>query len=256
MAMAPGQRDRVRLHLSAAGSACPVNAMETSNGGPLPRSTVARVTLRPIGSPLPLGVFALVPSGLLVAGFQLGWFATTDMKTIGYLLLGFAVPLQLLSSVLAFMGRDTLVGTSFGIFTGTWLAFSLTILTGTPGQTNAVLGVFFLSIAAIFAMLLGGGLAGGKAGAGFVVLAGSARFLLSGLYELNSSVGVEHAAGIVGLVFVAVAGYVGLASLIEDSAHRMILPLGRRGAARAAFSESLDSQLQELEHEAGVREQL
>ncbi len=105
-------------------------------------------------------------------------------------------------------------------------------------------------------MLMGGGLAGGKAAAGAVVVMGAARFFLSGLYELTSSTGVEHGAGIVGLVFVAVAAYVGLATLLEDSARRSIMPIGRRGPARAAFTGGLDAQLAELEHEAGVREQL
>jgi uncharacterized protein len=85
---------------------------------------------------------------------------------------------------------------------------------------------------------------------------GSARFLISGLYELTGSVGVEHAARIVGLVFVGVAAYVGFATLLEDSARRTILPIGRRGLARSAFSGGLDAQVAELEHEAGVREQL
>ena len=229
---------------------------ESSNGRMAPSSTVARVTLRPIGSPLPLGAFALVPAGLLVAGLQLGWFPAADGKSVGYLLLAFAVPLQLIASIFAFLGRDALVGTSFGIFTGTWLSFGLSLLTSAPGSTSPVLGVFFLSIAAIFLMLVGGGLTGGKVAAGAIILVGSVRFLLSGLFELTSATGVERAAGIVGLVFVAVAAYVGLATLIEDSARRSILPIGRRGPARASFSEGLGAQLDELEHEAGVREQL
>jgi hypothetical protein len=81
-----------------------------------------------------------------VAGLQLGWFPVSDGKTVAYLLLGFAVPLQFVSSVFAFLGRDSLVGTSFGIFTGTWLGFALTELTSPAGQTNPVVGVFFLSI--------------------------------------------------------------------------------------------------------------
>jgi hypothetical protein len=42
---------------------------------------------------------------------------------------------------------------------------------------------------------------------------------------------------------------------MEDSARRTILPLGRRGLA-TSFEEGLGAQLDELEHEAGVREQL
>lgn len=233
-----------------------MSASATTNGSVPAGSTVARVTLRPIGSPLPLGMFALVPAGLLLAGSQLGWFTTSDLKMLPFLLLGFAVPLQLVASVFAFLGRDSLVGTGFSLFTGTWLAYALASLSSPPGQTSALLGVFFLSIGGLFVMLTGGGLVGGKAVAGAVTLAGSARFILSGLYELTASTGVERAAGIVGLVFVAVAAYVGLATLLEDNARRSILPIGRRGLARSAFADGLDAQLSELEHEAGVREQL
>lgn len=48
--------------------------------------------LRPIGSPLRLGAFALVPSGSLLAGSQLGRFSTSDEKMISFLVLGLAVP--------------------------------------------------------------------------------------------------------------------------------------------------------------------
>lgn len=226
------------------------------NRGRSSTDTVARVMLRPIGSPLPLGALALVPAGLMVAGSQLGWFSPTDEKLIPFVLIGFAVPLQFVASVFAFLGRDSLVGTGFGIFTGTWLAYSLALLASSPGQTSHVLGVFFLAAGAILMMLTGGGLAGGKAAAGAVIMAGSARFFLSGLYELTSNTGLEHAAGIVGLVFSGVAAYVGFAALLEDSARKPVLPLGRRGPARAALAEDLDAQLVDLEHEAGVREQL
>jgi hypothetical protein len=67
-------------------------------------------------------------------------------------------------------------------------------LTLRPG-TSPVLGVFFLSVAALFVMLAA---------------------------ELTGSAGLERTAGIVGL----------------------------------AFAEGLDAQLDQLEHEAGVREQL
>jgi succinate-acetate transporter protein len=233
-----------------------VSSGQFANGRAPAGSTVARVTLRPIGSPLPLGAFALVPAGLLLAGLQLKWFAVTDAKSIAYILLGFAVPLQFASSIFAFLGRDSLVGTGFGIFTGTWLAYALTSLTSPPGHTSPVLGVFFLSVASIFVLLMGGGLAGGKAAAGAVMLVGSARFVLAGLYELTASPGLQTAAGILGLVFVSVAAYVGLAALLEDSARRTILPIGRRGLAKSAFTGGLDAQLTDLEHEAGVREQL
>jgi uncharacterized protein len=226
------------------------------NGRMNPGATVARVTLRPIGSSMPLGALALVPSGLLLSGLQLGWFQPDEATTIAFVILGFAVPLQFLASILAFLARDSLVGTGFALFTGIWLAFGLTEASGSVGQTSNVLGVFFLACALIFATLVGGGIAGGKAAGGAIIFFGSARFLLGGIYELTGSTGVEHAAGIVGLVFAGVAAYVGLATLLEDNAHRTILPIGRRGNAKAAINEDLNAQLASLEHEAGVREQL
>ncbi len=62
---------------------------------------------------------------MLLAGLQLGWFSAHDAKAIPLLLLGFAVPLQVTATLLAFMARDSLVGTGFGLFTGVWLAFGL-----------------------------------------------------------------------------------------------------------------------------------
>lgn len=231
-------------------------APTTTADGHGPSETVARVTLRPIGSPLPLGAFALVPSGLLLAGLQLGWFTEAEATAIPILLLGFAVPLQLVASVFAFLGRDALVGTGFGLFTGTWLAFGLNgAINGVTG-TSHVLGVFFIAVGALFMLLMGGGVTAGKVAAGAIVFFGSLRFLVAGLYELTGSTGLERAAGIIGLVFVVVAAYAGLAALLEDGARRTILPLGRRGLASDALSDGLRAQLNELEHEAGVREQL
>ena len=189
-------------------------ALGSADGSVAPDATLARVMLRPIGSPLPLGAFTLVPAGLMLAGLQLGWFSPHDAKAIPLLILGFAVPLQLTASLLAFMARDALVGTGFGLFAGVWLAFGLAGLSAGVSGTNSVLGVFFLSCGALFALLTTGGLAGGKAAAGAVILAGSARFFVSGLYELTGNAGLEHAAGIIGLVFVGVAGYVGVATLL------------------------------------------
>ena len=49
----------------------------------------------------------LVPAATLLAGPQLGWFGSMDEKTIPLLILGLAVPLQMLARVLGFLGRDS-----------------------------------------------------------------------------------------------------------------------------------------------------
>ena len=105
----------------------------TTNGD----QPVTRVTLRPLGSTLPLGALTLVPAGTLLAGLQLGWFPPNEAPIVAYALLGFAVPLQLVASVLAFLARDSLVGTGFAVFTGIWLAFGLTTVSGPWGRRAA-----------------------------------------------------------------------------------------------------------------------
>jgi len=55
--------------------------------------------LRPIATPFPLGCFALATASLLVAGSELGWFATSDRPIVAVVLVGFCFPLQMLASV-------------------------------------------------------------------------------------------------------------------------------------------------------------
>jgi succinate-acetate transporter protein len=214
-----------------------------------------RVVLRPIGSPLPLGLLALMCAGLLLSLDQLGTFPADEQKTIALVLLGFVVPLMLVATVFSLLARDTVAGTALGLFAGAWLASGLNFLSATPGETSKVLGVFFLALAASFAVIIVGA-SFGKAGPAVVVVFGVARFSLAGIYELTNSVGVEHAAAIVGFGLAAAALYSALATEIEDVQGEVKLPMGRRASAREALTGPFDAQLEKLEHEAGVRNQL
>lgn len=214
-----------------------------------------RIVLRPIGSPLPLGLLALATSSLLLSCLQIGAFPVSEGATVALLMLGFAVPLQLIAMVLCFLARDTVGGSAVGIFAGAWLGSGLVLLSLAPGATSSVFGVFLLSIGVALLILVIGAL-GGKAGPAVVMMVGSARFLLAGLYELTGSIGVKHAAAIVGFVPVATAAYSALATAIEDIYGHTMLPIGRRGRAAAAIEGDFGDQLAGLEHEAGVRQQL
>ena len=92
-------------------------------------STVARVVLRPIGNPLPLGFLALAGGTLLVAALQLGWLRQEEGAQVGLLVLAFVFPLQLVSSVFGFLARDVVAGTGMGVLSGTWLSVALVLLT-------------------------------------------------------------------------------------------------------------------------------
>lgn len=60
----------------------------------------ARVALRPVGNPLPLGFLAPAAATLLVRGLQLGRLAPTDGAAVGLMLVAFVVPLQLVAALL------------------------------------------------------------------------------------------------------------------------------------------------------------
>ena len=214
-----------------------------------------RITLRPIASPLPLGLLAVMSGGLLLACEQIGAFPLKDQHTIALILFGFVVPLELLATVFCFLARDTVAATGLGVFSGGWLASALTLMNSAPGQTDKAFGVFLLSLAGGMIVIIAGA-SFGKAGAALVIVAGAARFLLTGLYELIGSTGLERAAAILGFALVGTALYTALATEVEDVRGERKLPLGRRAAAASALDAPFREQLETLEQEAGVRQQL
>ncbi len=123
-------------------------------------------------------------------------------------------------------------------------------------QTSKVLGVFFLAVGLLFALLMLGGVVAGKVAAGMIVLAGSARFLVSGLYELTAASGLQTAAGIVGSSSWRSRRMPASPRSWRTAPDAPSCRSGGRGPARTSFEDGLDAQLNELEHEAGVREQL
>jgi len=216
----------------------------------------ARIVLRPIANPLPLGFLALGAATLLVSGLQLGWLAAAQGRDVALILIAFVFPLQLVASVFGFLARDVAAGTGMGVLAGTWLSVGLVTLTADqPGATSDALGLFLLVAAA--AMLVPGAAAStGKLVAAAVLFTTAARFAVTGVYELSASAFWEDAAGVVGLALGALAVYAAAALALEDARRRPVLPAGRRGQGRESVTGGFEAQLGGLEHEAGVREQL
>src|SRR3954462_11057637 len=77
-----------------------------------------RIFLRPVGSPLPLGLLALMCAGLLLSLEQLDAFPLSDQRTVALVMLGFVLPLELLAATVCYLARDTVAGTALGIFGG------------------------------------------------------------------------------------------------------------------------------------------
>jgi succinate-acetate transporter protein len=203
----------------------------------------ATAFLRPIANPLPLGFCALAAATLLVSGLQLGWLGSDEGTSVALILLAFVFPLQLLTSIFSYLGRDVVAGTGMGILAGTWLSIALVVLTSPAGATSHALGLLLL-VAGVAMWLPASTATAAKLVPAAVLATAGLRFILTGLYELTASVTWEHVAGVVGVLLCALGLYAALAMTLEDALHRTALPLGRRGQART------------VEAEAGVRQQL
>jgi len=217
--------------------------------------TAARIVLRPIGNPLPLGFLALAAGTLLVTALQLEWLQPTDGSQVALIIVAFVFPLQLLACVFGYLARDVVAGTGMGLLSGTWLSIGLVKLTSEPGATSDALGLFLL-LAATAMLVPAAASSAGKRVPAAVLATTALRFATTGLHELTASDSWKTIAAIVGLALCALAVYAALAMALEDARRRTVLPLGRRGAGEESLRGGLDAQLVRIEREAGVREQL
>lgn len=216
--------------------------------------SVARIVVRPIGTPLPLGFLGLLVATVTFSALQLHWLPPEQGRVVALGVLAFTVPVQLLASVYGFLARDPVAGTGMGVLAGTWGAAGLVTYTSPPGTASAGLGALFL--AAALAMLVPTAAAGAKLAAGVVMGLSALRFALTGVAEVTGDPTWFTVAGITGLVLAAAALYAALGFELEDANHRTVLPVLRRGAGSDVMTGSVDEELRDISHEAGVRKQL
>ncbi len=214
-----------------------------------------RINLRPLANPLPLGLFAFGIGMLMLAGQTAGWIPAGEARQVGLLLASFVFLLEGFSMIVAALARDTLATTVLGLFTTSWLALGLQLLTGKPGATSHAVGFFLLAFAAPVISLAVLAFSG-KPLIGLLLTLSATRAVLDGIYQLSGATGVEHAAGYVAAAIAGVAWYTGTATALEDMRQRAVLPVLRRGAATQAMKGGLQPQLEHALGEAGVREQL
>ena len=202
-----------------------------------------RVVLRPLGSPLPLGLAGLTTASLLLSGLDLGWVSIAQTEQVAALLLVSALPLQLLATIFSLLARDGAAAGGMGFLAAGWAAMGVTRLISPPGTTSPALGLALLALATV---LLGSVTAQslGKPLAALAVGLAAARFVVSALYELTSAGGWQDASGALGLAVVALAAYLVWALELEDAKDHSLLPTFRRPGA------------QPRGRDAGVRRQL
>lgn len=215
----------------------------------------SRIVLRPLASPLTLAFLALAVGTFILAGLQLSWIRTAQSADIGLALIVFVFPLQVTSSVFGFLARDSIAGTGTGLLSGAWLTIGVLTFTGRPGRTSGALGLLLVGAAAALLVPAAAG-AASKPLASLILAGASARFFLTGAYELSSAPPWKYAAAAEGLALALLALYAGLAFELEDNRLRTVLPTLRRGIGRTAIAGAPADELGGLHREAGVRKQL
>ena len=202
-----------------------------------------------------MGFFAFGIGMFLYAALGCGWVTTADQHSIGLIFVTFVFPLQLIASVFAFLARDGAAGTALGLFASSWLASGVLLATGTPATLDPAFGYYLIALSIVIVVLGSASLLGRPLLSVFLLVS-SLRTIFAAVYELGGGSGWQRAGGWVGIAAFGVAMYAGLAFLLEDTLGHTVLPLGRRGEARAAIEGDLADQLDALEDEAGVRQAL
>lgn len=218
-----------------------------------PDGLAPRVFLRPIGSPLTLGMSGLGIASLVQSGFDLHWIAKTQSVKVGLILVAVPFVLQAIASVLSYMARDGAAGAATGTLATSWLAIGLVHIASPTGHRSGALGLMLLASAGMVgASALAVGLAKPLPGAVFAVTA--IRFAMAGIYELGGAAAWGNAAGIAGLVVSGAALYCLFAFELEGQQRRPVLPTFRRGRGRAALLGAVEAAVDDVVHDPGVRQ--
>ncbi|MEU8033776.1 GPR1/FUN34/YaaH family transporter [Streptomyces sp. NPDC049099] len=233
----------------------PAARSDDTAGGPPRPEALTRIMLRPVASSLPLGFFAFGTGSILLTAAQLSWVPLAQSRPLMLLILVFVVPLQTLSGIFAFLARDSGAACGLSVLGCAWAGSALVTLSEPPGRLSPGLAVFLLSIAPLM-LLLSAAAVPGKPLFSALLLIGACRFVLTGIHQAGGAAVLRTAAGWTGVALAAFALYGGFALLLEDTAQRTVLPLGRRGRARTSLQGDLGHQLDQAEREAGVRRQL
>lgn len=218
------------------------------NGGP-----PVRVLLRPVGSPLTIGMSGLMIASLVQSGLDLGWIGKTETVNVGIILVTVPFGLQLLASVFSYLARDGATGAAVGVLATTWLALGLIHVVSRPGAVSGALGLLLLGTGAVLA-LSSVVIASAKPLPAAVFLAAALRFVLAALHELSAVGFWQDAAGLLGLLITAVAAYCVLAFELEGLHHHPVLPTLRRSLGRPGPTHGHADHLGAVAREPGVRE--
>jgi succinate-acetate transporter protein len=214
-------------------------------------SPPARIMLRPLGSPLTIGMAGLAIASLVQSGVELRWTASTQAPQAGLILIAVPFVLQLLACVLSYLVRDGATGAAVGVLSTSWLAIGLVEIVSAPGSTSGPLGLLLVAAGGVLG-LTAAAIATEKVLPAIIFASAACRFVLAGVHQLSGVVAWGDAAGALGLAVCALAAYAALAFELEGQRERTVLPTLRHGRGAAALDEpGID--VDRVAREPGVR---
>lgn len=217
-------------------------------------TSMVRIMLRPMGSPLPMGFLGLAIATTGFSGLQLGLVPEEETRIVALAALLVTVPLMGLASIFGVLARDPVASTSMGVLGGIWALLAAVKLTTEPGTQTTALGLLLIVAGMAVLVPIAGALQ--KVMVAVVMVGSGLRFSLTGLSELTASPVAETVAGAAGLVLALLALYTALALELEDAKGYAVLPLFRRGDASLATRHDIGAQVKGLARETGVRTEL
>ncbi len=215
-------------------------------------SASPQIVLRPVGSPLTLGMSGLAIASLVQSGVELHWLPSGQTSQAGLILIAVPFVLQLLACIFSYLARDGTTGAAVGILATSWLAVGLIHIVVRPGATSGALGLLLVAASGALGAAAGATVSS-KPLPGAIFAVAAMRFATAGIFQLSTVGSWERAAGLLGLLVTALAVYAALAFELEDQHQRAVLPTFRRGRAAAAIRDGAGSDRARLITEPGVR---
>src|SRR5271156_4503183 len=162
--------------LSAPAEAPPTTTTTSATSGTLGPPGL-RIMLRPMASPMPLGLYTVAIASVLVSALQLGIIGQEERSEVALLILP-AFAIQIIVGIACIAARDSIAATLMTSLAGTWLADGLFYLFGSPGSSGAV-AVFDFTLCVFVAMIAL--ITRPKAALFAVLVVAAPRFFLSAL---------------------------------------------------------------------------
>jgi succinate-acetate transporter protein len=198
------------------------------------------ISLQPVAAPSILGLYGFAASTFIVAANLAGWYGDDSLTPL--ILFPFALAFggvaQFLAGMWAYRARDGLATAMHGTWGSFWIGYgiyhlliALAVLPGPSSNANAAtaFGFWFVVLAAITWV---GAIAAAAENGGLTVvlglLAAGATLLAIGLIGGMSL--VETIGAYVLIASAIAAFYVASAMMLESTAKRVVLPVGKRGA--------------------------